>query len=251
MDTLTILKIIGIVCGAMVFGEQNSSEQERTKTNIELAEATRDSVDRLCEDIIDGSFAALQTRLVQDAEAIGLYAAAGFPRDVSVPIYVSQDFLDAPFYEDEPTETLTLLFERQKPIDDSRDEATGDQVRVYLPISRNYVYPQPVGAADRPTEIYMEIIPHFHKHEASTRYIIQPNENDPKQRYAIYEYDSVADGREQVVHDEFSPTGLREALINRIPDDIELASKLIRRLGNFDIIYQGDVGLSSEEAPLN
>ncbi len=235
----------------MVFGEQHSSEQERTRANIELAEATRDSVDRLCEDIIDGSFAALQMRLTQDAEAIGLYAAAGFPRDVSVPTYVNPDFLQPPFYKDETTETLTLLFERQKPIDDSLDNATGDQVRVYLPISKHYVYPAPVEANDRPTEIYIEIIPNAKKHEQSTRYIIQPNLSDPKKRYAIYEYNSVADSGEQIVHDEFSATGLREALINRIPEDIELASQLIRRLGNFDIIYQGDVGLTSEEAPLN
>jgi len=233
----------------MVYGESYGPDQERAAINLSIAEVTRDSVDRLCSEMIDKTFTLLQSKLAEDADELEVYWAAGHPEGWTVGLYVAPDMVDAPMTDDAPQETLTMLLERKALADEPDDEASGDKIRVYVPVPRDYSYPDALEEDDQPTEIYIEFIPKEDKHDINVRYIIQRDETDPKQRYNIYQYESEADGGEQVIHDAMSDQVLRESFINRIPGDIELASQLIRRLANFDIIVQKFVASNPDNQP--
>lgn len=226
----------------MTYGESHGPEQDRASINLKMAEATRDSVDSLCMEIIDSTYDLLQSKVRIDAEEIEMYGDIGAPRGVEVPIYVCPDSVHAPMIDDEPVETLTILFERAQP-DEGSDNASGDQIRLYFPVPKNYTYPAALPDDYKPVEVYVEFIPNAAKHEERVFFIIQPNPLDvPRNRYALYAYDSAAVAGEEKIYDALSDEKLHDGLLNRIPEDIELASSLIRRLGNFDIVHQENIG---------
>lgn len=225
----------------MKYGEFDGAAQSREAENAALVEAARDSVHRLCEQMIHSSFNQLRDRLAQDAAELEMYAVSGSPQGKSVDIYVSPDRLHAPAPDGDAPETLTLLLEHGPLVDDDEFEHFGDRLRIYLPVASDYVYPEPLEGADAPEEMYVEFMPGSASTEPHARYVILHDMNDPQFRFNLYAYESATDGNEEIIHDDFSDKVMQDALFSRIPENVEVAGKLLRRLGNFDAVYQKSV----------
>lgn len=225
----------------MNYGESSVPEQEREAINSAIAEATRETVDKLCREMIQASYSQLVSKLRSDAEQLELYELSNFPEEKSVQIYIAPNMVYAPFIDDKPQETLTMLLEHGPYFGDVFGEHLGDKLRIFIPVTDDYVYPDELEEGDLPTEMYLEFIPSEDTNEPHARYVIQPDASDPNGRLGIYLYESEADGGEQVIHDGFSDRFMQESLKNRIPEGVEVVSRLIRRLGNFDVVYQQSV----------
>lgn len=214
-------------------------EQERDAANFALAETARDTVDRICIDVLDASFSVLQNKLEADAEEIELYELSQFPADRTAELFVSPDRTLAPMYEDQPQETLTIMLERLAGLfDDSDHPDLGDRVRLLFPVPRDYHYPDLLDDEDKPTEMYIEVMPNSLKGISHARYIIERDITDPKGRYNLYEYHSAADGGEQEIHNAVSSQVIQETFAEPIPMSVERASRLLRSIGNFSVVIQ-------------
>lgn len=222
----------------MRYGEYAGSDQSREAVNAQIAEVARQGVHDFCTMMIASAYDRLREKLRLDAVELDLHELSGFPEDKEVITYVSPDKLYSPMYYGRPQETLTLLLEHNALIEETEEEHVGDRLCIYIPVGREYVYPTPLDPADVPEEMYVEFIPGPASMEPPARYIIQHDGSDRDLRFNLYAYESAADGGEQVIYDNFSDRVISEAMQQRVPENVELAARLLRRIGNFSIVNQ-------------
>lgn len=216
------------------------------EVNQGLNEVAKDTVNSICEKMLKVTVTEINSRLLADKEQFELWELSGFPEHATFPIYIAPDMTEAPTQGGPLQETLALLLVRDTPLfyDGPLPEDIGTVMKLSIPVSRNYEYPEPLDAnifsVEEPTEMYIQISPASDDEvTVPQRYLMRRDLMDPKGRFVVYEYTSDADeGQEEVVFDALSDREIERSMTTLISDQITVAGELLTMLGNYRVVPQ-------------
>lgn len=225
------------------------------EVNQGLNEIAKDSVDRICERILETTVNEINARLGQDKEQFDLWELSKFSSEATFPVYIAPDMTEAPTRGGALQETLALLLVKDMPLfyDGELPKDIGTVMKLSIPVYDDYQYPDQLDANiltyEVPTEMYVQInAADLPEGAVPQRYLIRRDPTDPKGRFAVFEYHSDADeGQEEVVFDTLSDREINRSMTTLINDQITTAAELLRMLGNYRVVPQHYANLPIED----
>jgi hypothetical protein len=219
----------------MTLGEIPGSNTGREELNAALREYLLAKAEEGRNQILTLGAQAVRFFLEQDHQTIADLEAKGFPEDEEVDIFVTDDYIAAPFIDDKPQRSLSILaspnqYSMESGAKSLRESiAEGEEhvrIRLYVPVPMDFHFMEDTEFPT-PDELYVE------REEADgsiLRYAITKSD--------MYEYESAADGGEQVIHDELSEKVFWQRINLRVDSQAPAVMQLLEDITNLDVMPQ-------------